>query len=129
MSSNGEIIKKQLEIDEKRSKLNKLLDELNKVQTDLLDLIKVIQERKATIKKGNQLKEFYEFKQIRVKQLIKLLEQVLRSTEQEVDTTINLNKIDKNINLFDLKLNLAEIDDKYLPPQINCSLVEKQIVS
>lgn len=104
--------------------------ELNKVQNDLLDLIKVINERRQTIKKDKKLKEFYEFKQMRVKQLIKLLEQILKSTETEIDTTANLNKIDKSINLLSLKLSLDEIDDKYMPPpQINYNLVEKQIVS
>lgn len=123
-------MRKRLAIDEKKSKLSKLTNDLNKVQNDLLDLIKVINERQCANRKSTKLKEFYEFKQSRVKQMIKLLEQILRSNEQEIDTTANLNKIDKNIALLDLKINLDEIDEKYLPPpQINYNLVEKQIVS
>lgn len=123
-------MRKRLAIDEKRSKLNKLLNDLNKMQNDLQDLIKVINERKCALRSSKKLKEFYEFKQIRVKQMIKLLEQILKASEQELDTTANLNKIDKNIAHLDLKVNLDEIDEKYLPPpQINYNLVEKQIVS
>ena len=106
------------------------MNELARLQNDLLDLIKMIDERKSTIAKGNELKEFYEFKQVRVKQLIRLLGQILKSNDKEIDTSANLNKIDKNINLLNLKLNFDEIDDKYLPtPQISYNLVEKQIVS
>ena len=102
--------------------------ELDKLQKELLRLIQGIEERKRATRKGKKLKEFYEFKQTRVKQMIKLLEQILKSSEQEIDTAAHLNKIDKNIALLDLKINLDEIDAKFLP-QINYNLVEKQIVS
>lgn len=123
-------MRKRLVIDEKRSTMNKLLVNLNKVQADLLEMIRMINERKCALRKAKKLKEFYEFKQVRVKQMIKLLEQILKASEQEVDLTANLNKIDKNIALLNLKVNLDDIDEKFVPPpQINYNLVEKQIVS
>lgn len=130
-TSNGELIRRKLELDEKKSKLIKLENDFNKLQNELINLTKVIDERKIAIKNANQTKEFYKSKQLRTKELIKLMEQVLKSTETDIDTTSNLDKIDKTINLLNLKINPDEINEENLftPPQSKYSLVEKHIVS